>query len=254
MFLSIAADSQPKPEAGIDEKLGNVIPADIMLLDEHGQSVNFKSLVNKPTVLSFVYYRCPGLCTPLLQGVLEVVDKTDMEAGKDYNLITVSFDTRDDYQLAAEKRDNYLSSLSRKIPPESWRFLTGDSLNIAKLTDAAGWRFQRQEDGNFAHGSAIIFLSPEGRIVRYLFGIQYLPFEFKMGVIEAEENKVMPSVSKVLKMCYSYDPASRKYVFNLLQVVGTVMIVCVIALVLFLTLYKRKSMPVGQNGVMGKVS
>jgi protein SCO1 len=233
--------SQNKPEAGIDEQLGSYVPADVNFYDESGRSVNFKSLVSKPTILSLVYYRCPGLCSPLLQGVTEVIDKVDKEPGKDYNLITVSFDTRDNYLTAAEKKSNYLSTLQRKIPGDSWRFLTGDSLNIAKLTNSVGWRFQRQPDGNFAHGSAIMILSPDGKIVRYLFGVTYLPFDVKMALTEASEGKVEPSISKLMQMCYSYDPEGRKYVFNVTKVAGIGMVLFVIGLFLFLTLRKKES-------------
>jgi protein SCO1/2 len=239
--MFIAAWAQNKPEAGIEEQLGYYVPADANFYDESGRSVNFKSLVDKPTILSLVYYRCPGLCSPLLQGVAEVIDKVDMEPGKDYNMITVSFDTRDNYLTAAEKKSNYFSTLQKKIPDGSWRFLTGDSLNIAKLTNSVGWRFQKQPDGNFAHGSAIMVLSPDGKIVRYLFGVTYLPFDVKMALTEASAGKVEPSISKFMQMCYSYDPEGRKYVFNVTKVAGIGMVLFVIGLFLFLTLRKKES-------------
>ncbi len=235
---------QDKPEAGIEEKPGSYVPADVIFYDETGQSVNFKSLVNKPTILALVYYRCPGLCSPLLQGVAEVVDRLSvsggMEAGKDYNVVTVSFDTRDNYITAAEKKSNYLSSMQKRIPDDSWRFLSGDSVNIVKLTDAVGWKFQKQGDGNFAHGSAIMVLSPDGKIVRYLYGVTYLPFDAKMALIEASGGKVEPSINKLMQMCYSYDPAGRKYVFNVTKVAGIGMVVFVVGLFLILMLKKKK--------------
>lgn len=241
-FLMLCA-AQDKPEAGIEEKLGSYVPADVNFYDETGQSVNFKSLVNKPTILALVYYRCPGLCSPLLQGVAEVTDRLsssgDMEAGKDYNIVTVSFDTRDNYLTAAEKKSNYLSSMQKRIPDDSWRFLSGDSVNIAKLTDAVGWKFQKQPDGNYAHGSAIMVLSPDGKIVRYLFGVTYLPLDVKMSLIEASEGKVEPSINKLMQMCYSYDPAGRKYVFNVTKVVGIGMVLFVVVLFLVLVLRKK---------------
>jgi len=251
MLLLNTVIAQNKPEAGIEEQLGNYVPAEVTFYDENGQSVNLKSLVNKPTILSLVYYRCPGLCSPLLQGVAEVIDRVDMEPGKDYNLITVSFDTRDNYLTAAEKKSNYLSTLKKKIPDGSWRFLTGDSLNIAKLTGAVGWRFLKQPDGNFAHGSAIMILSPDGKIVRYLYGVTYLPLDMKMALLEASEGKIIPSISKLMQMCYSYDPDSRKYVFNLLKVVGIGMIVVIGALILFLTLYKPPGSHAGNGEMRG---
>lgn len=229
LFLFLLIDSSilfaqdnantPKPEVGIYERLGEFIPNDVILTDEYGQQVNLKSLINKPTVISLVYFRCPGICSPLLNGVSYVIDRVDLEPGKDFNLITISFDPREDHLMAAEKKENYLSNLNRKIPSDSWRFLTGDSINTKKIADALGFKFQRQGN-DYMHGTSIMVVSPEGKIVRYLYGTEYLPFDFKMAITEATEEKVGPTISKLVKMCFSFDPEARKYVLNITRIAG----------------------------------
>lgn len=231
-------DNTPKPEIGIDERLGEFIPDDIILTNEYGQQVNLKSLITKPTVFSLVYFRCPGICSPLLNGVLQVVDKTDLEPGKDYNLITISFAPDEGYILAAEKKENYLAGLNIKIPTDSWRFLTGDSINTKKICDALGFKFQKQGN-DYAHGASIMLVSKEGKIVRYLPGSEYLPFDFKMAVTEATEGKVVPSISKIVKMCFSFDPDGRKYVLNITRVAGGGMLLLLGAFVIILNFKKK---------------
>ncbi|MBP9191351.1 MAG: SCO family protein [Ignavibacteria bacterium] len=207
-------------EIGITEKLGETLPDGIILKDENGNEVDVKTLIDKPTIFSLVYFRCPGICSPLLNGISNVVDKSDMTAGKDYNLITISFDQTEDYTLAAGKKESYLENLEKKIPADSWRFLTGDSANIKKITDALGFGFKKQ-DNDFIHGAAIMVVSPDGKIVRYLYSVEYLPFDFKMAVTEASEGKVVPSINRLMKMCFSFDPDGRRYVLNVTRVAGT---------------------------------
>ena len=242
MFISGNSFSQegdaPKPEIGIYERLGETIPSDIILTNEKGEKIELKSLITKPTIFSLVYFRCPGICSPLLNGMVKTVDKTDLEPGKDYNLITVSFDPTEGYQMAAEKKQNYMDELTRKIPPDSWRFLTSDSINSRKITDALGFKYKK-EGNDFIHSAAIMVVSPEGKIVRYLYGTDYLPFDFKMAVTEASEGKVIPSVNKLVKMCFSFDPDGRRYVLNFTRIAGGGMIVLLGLFVVFLTRKKK---------------
>lgn len=233
-------NNAPKPEVGIYERLGETIPDDIILTDENGQPVNVKSLITKPTVFSLVYFRCPGICSPLLNGVLTVVDKSDLEAGKDYNMITISFDQSEDHNLAAGKKQSYLDNLEKKIPPDSWRFLTGDSLNIRKIADALGFKFQRQ-GVDFMHGASIMMVAQDGKIVRYLYGTDYLPFDFKMAVTEASEGKVVPSITKLMKMCYSFDPDGRKYTLNITRIAGGSILILLGVFVVILNIKKKKN-------------
>ena len=244
LILLISADIRSedtsKLDVGIDEKLGEVIPLDLQFLDELGKPVSLKSLVNKPTILTLVYYKCPGICSPLMNGVAEVVEKMDMEAGRDFNIVTISFNPREDYIMAQEKKKNYTDMMKKKIPQESWKFLTGDSLSIARITDAVGFRYQSQGE-DYMHGAVITVLSPEGKITRYLYGTEFLPLDVKLALTEASEGKTGPAINKLLKLCYSYDPQGRKYVLNLTRIIGGGMLIVLAGFVLVLTLKKKKN-------------
>ncbi|MEO8446278.1 MAG: SCO family protein [bacterium] len=228
------------PKVGIYERLGETIPSDIILTNESGQQVDVKSLITKPTIFSLVYFRCPGICSPLLNGLTAVIDRTDLEPGRDFNVVTISFDQTEDYILAAGKKESYLASLNRKIPSDSWRFLSGDSVNIRKIADALGFKFERQGN-DFMHGASIMMVTPDGKIARYLYGVDYLPFDFKMAVTEASEGKVVPSINKLMKMCFSFDPDGRKYVLNITRIAGGGILLMLGVFIGFITLKKKKT-------------
>lgn len=212
-----STNAQPRPKIGIEEKLGQTIPLDQELYDETGHLVSLKTLVNKPTILTFVYFRCPGICTPLLNELTKIVDKTDLELGKDYQIITISFDSRETPDMAAGKKDNYLQLLKKPADPNGWRFLTGDSLTIQRVTDGAGFYFTRSGN-DFVHAGALIVVSPQGKITRYINGIKYLPFDVKMAVYEATTGKVGPTIANVLTFCFSYNPEGHTYSLNFMRI------------------------------------
>lgn len=246
MFVSGVLFCDDKEQAGIDEKPGAYLPRDVTVFDEYGQPQRLSSLINKPVIFNLVYFRCPGLCSPLLSGVAEVSDKMDLEAGRDYDIITISFDPRENYITAVDKKKNYLESMKRKIPENSWRFLTADSVNIAKVCSAVGWKYLRQGN-DYIHGSGLIVLSKEGKISRYMYGTSFLPADMKMALTEASEGRVGTTISKLVSLCYSYDAQSKKYVLNITRIAGTGVILMVIALFAFLTLKKRK--PLTPKGI-----
>ncbi len=231
--------SLPAGEVGIDEKLGGYVPLDLGFVDADSDSVFLKDAVDRPTILILVYYHCPNICMPLLNGVSEVVAKTNLDLGKDYNVLTVSFDPYDSPVTASRVRKEVAAHFTRGLPENSWRFLSGDSASIARLTDAVGFRVKRV-DKDFAHGTALIVLSPNGKIVRYLYGLSYLPFDIKMAVVEAGEGKVVPSISRVLNFCFSYDPKGRKYVLNMTRVVGAVVLLAAIGFITSIVVLERK--------------
>jgi protein SCO1/2 len=214
------ASAQIGDEVGIDEMLGDFIPGDLGFLDANGDSLYLRDVVDKPTILALVYYHCPTVCKPLLGGIAEVVEKTDLEPGKDYDILTISFDETDSPKSASRIKLNFTKPLEDKVPEGAWRFLTADSVTIARLTSAAGFRFKRQEK-DFAHGTSLIVISPDGKIVRYLYGMRFMPFDLKMAVSEANKGKTSPSIARVLQYCFSYDPEGRRYVFNVTRVAGT---------------------------------
>jgi protein SCO1/2 len=236
-MLQIYPD-QSKPEVGIDEKSGTVIPEGLRFFDEYGKTVFLTELINKPTIISLVYYRCPGICSPLLTGLSKTVSRMDIEAGKDFNIVTISFDTAENYLVASEKKRNYLDNMDKKLPADSWRFLTGDKENVSKITDALGFRYQPQGT-DFMHAAAIMVLSKDGKIIRYLYGTEFLPLDLKLAVIEASEGRTGSSINKFLKLCYSYDPEGRKYVLNVTRIAGSGIILILTFFFAFLIAKKK---------------
>ncbi|MBM4174987.1 MAG: SCO family protein [Ignavibacteria bacterium] len=231
---------EKKPEVGIEEQLGKNIPMNLEFYDEDGYLVKLSDIVSKPTILNLVFYECRGICTPLLTELAENVNKIDLELGKDYQILTVSFDHTEKPQLAASKKINYIKLLEHPIKSGNWRFMTGDSLNVKTLTDAVGFYYKKEED-QFIHAGALIFISADGKITRYLLGIDFLPFNIKMATIEASEGKVGPTIAKLLKFCYAYDPEGRTYALNITRIIGVGIIFCVIAFAIFLTVKPKKS-------------
>jgi protein SCO1/2 len=232
----------PDMEIGIVEKLDQQLPLDAMLVNENGDTVVLGDILDKPTILNFVYYRCPGICSPLMDGLADVMDASDLELGVDYQAITISFDHREGTFLATRKKNNYLNLMEKKEEAEiGWQFFTSDSANIMALTEAAGFRF-KPTGNDFIHAATLIIVDPTGKITRYMNGIYFLPFELKMSIIDAQEGKSGPTINRVLQYCYSFDPEGQKYVLNITKVTGTLIIF--IGLVLFLVLVlvrKRKT-------------
>ncbi|UCE06134.1 MAG: SCO family protein [bacterium] len=234
-FNSIARADDQEIEVGIIEKLGDYIPSDVFFHNEKGDSVTLKDFIDKPTILSFVYFRCPTICPRMLSELIVLLEKIDLEPGKDFNLITISFDPTDAPEFAADKKMNYMKSLERKIPESAWHYWTGDINNITKITEAVGYRFKKDKR-DFIHPSAIIILAPDGKIIRYIMGLSYLPFDVKMALIEAAEGRVGPTINKVLLYCFSYDPQGRTYAMNITKITGTIILFLIIVFVIFLVI------------------
>lgn len=228
-------------EIGIVEKLDQYIPLDVSLFDENGDTVLLSSLFDKPTLISFVYFRCPGICSPLMDGIADVIDKSDLVIGKDYQVLTISFDPREDQFLAAKKKNNYLNLMEKKdLAKEGWHFFTGDSASIKRLTDATGFRY-KPAGNDFVHAATLIFTDPHGKITRYMNGTYFLPFEVKMSVIDAGKGISGPTINKVLQYCYSYDPEGQSYVLNITKVAGTMILFIALILFLVLILVRKKN-------------
>lgn len=222
-------------EIGIDEKLGNFVPLDLQFINEEGELKTLKELIDKPTILSLVYYNCPGICSPMLSGEVDVLDIMDMEPGKDYRALTISFNPAEGPELAKDKKRNYFKAFRRRtFPEDAWVWMSGDSINITKLTNAVGFRYTKVGT-EYAHAGALIVLSPEGKVARYLRGILFQPFDLKMAITEAAEGRVGPTISKLLLYCFSYDPEGRKYVFNITKVAATIFLVSLVVFVVWLT-------------------
>ncbi len=225
-------------EIGIDEKLGVTVPLDLAFRDETGATLALKDLIRKPVILSLVYYTCPNMCPRILSSLARTLGRLSMDPGKDFSVITVSFDERDTPERASRKKKNYLKAIGRPFPPEAWRFLTGDLDSIRKLTGAVGFHFTRRGDA-FEHPAALIILSPGGKVIRYLYGLEYLPFDVKMALTEASEGRIGATVRRTLLFCFSYDPEGKTYVFQVLKVTGTVILFLAGIFLIFLLIRGR---------------
>lgn len=222
--------NKEQPEAlqgvGIDEHLGEFIPLDAMFSTSSGDSVTIGSLLSegKPVILNPLYYECPMLCGLVIDGVLNVADDIAWQVGKEYDIISISIDPEEKHDLAASYKDKYLSKLNQPHAQDGWYFLTGKKTEIDKIIDAVGFKYNEVEGtGEFAHSAAIIMLSPEGKITRYLYGIQYNEFDVRNALFESADGKIGSTIEKVLMFCYQFDPNSNSYVpvaINIMKVGG----------------------------------
>ncbi len=207
------------PDIGVVEHLDTLLSPDIMVVTETNDTVPLVSLIDKPTILNLVYYRCPGICSPIMNSLAEVVDKMDMEIGKDYQILTVSFDKREAIDLGIKKKQNYLNQLKKKIDPQGWKFFVADSADIMRLTETVGFKFKLVGQ-DYIHPGMIAIFSPQAKLTRYLYGTYFLPFEVKLALSEASKGMSGPTINRVLQFCYTYDPQGRQYVLNVTKLSG----------------------------------
>ncbi len=228
-------------DISLDEKLGHYLPAGAVFVDENGTKMDLKKSIDKPTIIAPVYLHCTHECPLLLNGLADVLGKMDLVTpGKDFQVITLSFDDRDTPAIARDKKVNYLKAVGRPFPAAEWKFLTGDAETIRKFTESIGFKFQRDGAHDFSHPVVLVVIAPGGKIVRYLYGTRFLPFEVTMALTEAAQGRVGSTTRKVLLYCFSYDPLKKSYVFNILKVTGTVMVLFVVSFFAYLMISTRK--------------
>lgn len=221
----------PDGKVGIVEQLGEKIPEGIMLKDEEGKDVELRSLFRQPTVLTLIYFRCPSICNELVNELGKTVDELQTQKpGRDYDLVTVSFDPREGPEMAKEGKAEFLKRVKTEVPPDAWRFLTGDQENIDKLTKAVGFLYKKDKE-DFMHAGTVMFLSQDGTIVRYLGGLEMLPFHMELAINDAREGKARSFMQKIQKLCYSYDPEGKTYA---LQVNRIILFVTLLGVAIFL--------------------
>ena len=207
------ASHNPFADIGLDQRLDAQLPLDLMFSDESGKTVHLRDYFDKkPVLLSLAYYDCPMLCTLVVNGVVRTLRTLSFSAGNEFTVLTISFNPKDTPKMAAIKKQTSLQSYNRAGAETGWHFLTGDEATIQKLTQAIGFRYrydaERQE---YAHPSGIMVLTPEGRISRYFYGVEYAPRDVRLGLIEAASGKIGSPVDQLLLLCYHYDPATGKY-------------------------------------------
>jgi protein SCO1/2 len=223
----VRADEKPAilKEIGIDQRLNEQLPLDLPLRDETGRAVRLGNYFGRrPVILALVYYNCPMLCTQVLNGLVGALNVMSLDAGTDFDVVAVSFDARETSAMAAAKKDAYLGRYKRPNASGGWHFLTGDAAAIERLTKAAGFRFRYDKDRDqFAHASAVMVATPDGRLARYFYGIEYAPRDLRLGLVEASAGRIGTPVDQVLLYCFHYDPASGKYgpvIVNIIRLSG----------------------------------
>jgi protein SCO1/2 len=231
LFASLGLMAQD--ELGVYEKLDEFIHDDIVFTDEKFQQVNIKDAIQMPTVIAMVYYECPGICTPLMNGLSDVINKSDLVLNKDYQIFTISFSHNEKTVLAQNKKKTYANLVQHGDAENGWRFFTGDSLTIHRFLDNIGYQV-KQEGNEFIHPSTLLVVSPGGKITRYLHGTYILPFDFKMAIVEAGLEKSGPTINKVLNFCFSYDAEGKKYVLNVTKLSGIIILLAALLLFAFL--------------------
>ena len=229
-------------QVGIVQKLEDQLPLDLTFHDESGRTVRLgEYFKDKPVILTLAYFRCPMLCTQVLNGLLKSSQAMKLQMGHDYEVITVSFDPSDTPRMAAEKKARYVSSYRRDGAERGWHFLTGDKDAIDRLARSVGFRYRYDpKSDQFAHGSGLMVLTPTGKLSRYLYGIDFSPTDLRLGLVESGMGRIGSPVDAILLLCYHYDPASGKYglvIANVLRLAGSL---TVFALGSFLIVMFRK--------------
>jgi protein SCO1/2 len=228
------ADEKPEilKHIGIDQRLNQMLPLDAPLRDEAGRAVLLGDYFGRrPVILALVYYNCPMLCTQVLNGLVGSLNVMSLDAARDFDVVAVSFDARETPAMASAKKDAYLSRYKRPNAAAGWHFLTGDAASIERITKAAGFRFRYDKDRDqFAHVSAVMVATPDGRLARYFYGIEYPPRDLRLGLVEASAGRIGTPVDQVLLYCFHYDPASGKYgavIVNIIRLAGVATLVLI---------------------------
>ncbi len=224
---------------GFDQRLNQQVPLDTVFTDETGKQVQLGDYFgSKPVILVLAYYQCPRLCTLVLNGVVEGMLDIPLNLGKDFNVVTVSFDPRENWQLAASKKESYLRRYGRPGGEAGWHFLTGKEDQIKRLTNAVGFRYRFDPVQNqYIHASGIMILTPGGKISRYFYGVQYPGRDLRLGLVEASNNKIGSPVDQILLYCFHYDASVGRYtasIMNIVRLLGVFTMVAVCGFVFFL--------------------
>jgi protein SCO1/2 len=224
----------------VQQNLNTQVPLDLKFRDENGASVSMRQLFRgKPVILSLVYYRCPRLCSMTLTGLLKTLRTLDFNVGKEFDVLTVSFDPRETPQLAAAKKAAYVEGYGRNGASDGWHFLTGEQREILRLTNAVGFGFEYDiTQEQFAHASAIMILTPEGRVSRYFFGLEFPPRDLRLGLVEAADRKIGSAADQILLYCFQYDPHTGKYsmaIMNVIRLFGALTVIVTLTFIVYTT-------------------
>jgi protein SCO1/2 len=240
----VPSSSMPAPlrEIGFDQRLDNPLPLDTEFRDEQGRTVRLGEFFGvRPVVLAFVYYECPMLCTQVLNSITSSLGVMNLESGKDFDLVMVSFDPRETPAQASDKKAEYVARFKKSGAETGWHFLTGDQASITRLTKAAGFRYVWDEPTKqFAHPTGVIVVTPDGRPARYLFGIEYGPRDLRFAIVEASEGRIGSLVDELLLFCYHYNPETGRYGLVIMRTVRIAGVATVLLIGTFVTVMVRR--------------
>lgn len=242
LMLSVIVNAA---QLGVNEKLGAMIPLDLTFIDEKGESRTLKEYMDgKPTMISLNYFRCAGICTPQLEDMAKMLSKLDLAENTDYKALTISFAVDETPALAAAKRKTHLDSMNRDFVHDAWHFLLSENNSTAILAEMVGFTYEKTVSKagvvDYVHPAALIMLSPEGKVTRYLNGIEQLPFDVKMALLEAGEGKIGPTIAKNLLFCFAYDPQAKTYIFMWEKIAATVMFAIMFLFFIYLVKTSRR--------------
>lgn len=230
-------------DVGIDQRLNEQVPLDTVFRDETGREVRLGEYFNhgRPVIITLVYYQCPMLCDQVLNALTGSLKSLSFDVGREYEVLTVSFDPREKPELAAEKKEDYMARYGRAGAGAGWHFLTGEQQSIDVLAKAVGFRYTYDEKTKqFAHASGIMLATPEGKLARYFYGIEYSPKDLRLGIVEASTGKVGTPVDALMLYCFHYDPASGKYGLAIMNIVRLAGMLTVIGIFVLLFVLRRR--------------
>lgn len=244
MYIMLVVTLQATP-IGISEKLGTYVPLDLEFINEKGEKITLKKLMNgKPLLLSLNYFRCAGICTPQLEDMAKMLPKIELAENIDYKALTVSFAEDETPPLAAAKRKTHFQAMHRPYTQDAWHFVIGTEGSSRVLSDAVGFGFEKTVSKagvvDYIHPATLVALSPEGKITRYLNGIRQNPVDAKMAILEAADGRVGSTIAKAIQTCFTYDPVAKTYVFAWEKVMATVILIITVIFFIWLVKTGRK--------------
>jgi len=245
MILLLLSLSLKAGQLGIEEKLGAMVPLDLQFINQDGKKVSLKELMDgKPTMVSFNYYRCAGICSPQLEDMANLVGKLDLTENEDYRVLTVGFADNEKYELAGNKRKNILHAISRKFDADAWNFVITDNNSSAILAKMVGFEYQKIVSSagivSYSHPGVLVMISPRGKVTRYLNGINQLPFDVKMALTEAGEGTTGATIAKKILFCVDFDPINKTYVVRWQMIAGFVITALMILFFTYLVISTRR--------------
>ena len=238
---------------GFEPQLNSRLPLDLAFRDETGRNVQFRDYFNqRPVVLALVYYGCPMLCDQVEQGVVGTLRMLSFKPGRDYEVVFVSFDTRETPEMAAQKKEVAMTHFRRPETANGWHFLTGSKESVDALTKGANFRYSfDQKSGLFAHASGIMLLTPDGRISRYFYGVEYPARDVRLGLVDASAGKIGTPIDRALLFCYQYDPASARYSASILKIIRLGGVLTILGLVAGILIFRRRDISAARTKIQG---